>query len=49
MLAEPPGTAPPVHIEHADEEGAGFLRLDYVVGGKNARHVPNFEILLDVA
>ena len=37
-----------MHVEHADQVGAGFLRLDHVLGGEDARHVPDLEILLDL-
>ena len=48
MLTEPAGTAAAMHIEHPDHECAGFLRLNHIMRREYARHIPDFEILLNM-
>src|SRR4051794_33426886 len=48
VLAYSAGTATTVHVEHANQKCASFLRLDYIMRGKNARHVPYFKVFLNV-
>src|ERR1035437_30946 len=48
MLAQPSRATTAMHVEHADQECAGFLWLYHIVCRKNARHVPDFEGFLDV-
>src|SRR3546814_18014314 len=47
VLADPARAAAVLHVEHADQVIARLLGLDHVVGGKDPRHVPDLEILLD--